>query len=71
MSLHQSVMLDEVMAALAPKADETMADGTFGAGGYSRALLAAGAKVIAFDRDPSAQRFAAAWIISRRAARRC
>jgi 16S rRNA (cytosine1402-N4)-methyltransferase len=33
-------------------------DGTFGAGGYSRALLDAGASVIAFDRDPSARRFA-------------
>jgi len=33
-------------------------DGTFGAGGYSRALLSSGAKVIAFDRDPSAAQFA-------------
>ena len=37
-----------------------MVDGTFGAGGYSRAFLAAGARVVAFDRDPSARRFAAA-----------
>ncbi len=33
-----------------------MVDGTFGAGGYSRAFLATGAKVVAFDRDPSARR---------------
>jgi 16S rRNA (cytosine1402-N4)-methyltransferase len=51
-------MLDEVLRALDPKPGETMADGTFGAGGYSRAMLAAGASVIAFDRDPTARRFA-------------
>ena len=31
-------------------------DGTFGAGGYARALLDRGARVIALDRDPSAIR---------------
>jgi 16S rRNA (cytosine1402-N4)-methyltransferase len=41
-----------------PKAGETVVDGTFGAGGYTRAFLAAGASVIAFDRDPTAARFA-------------
>jgi 16S rRNA (cytosine1402-N4)-methyltransferase len=41
-----------------PRAGKLLVDGTFGAGGYSRALLAAGASVIAFDRDPSARRFA-------------
>lgn len=55
---HQSVLLAEVIEALAPKAGEVMVDGTFGAGGYSRALLDAGARVIAFDRDPTAARFA-------------
>lgn len=50
---HIPVLLEEVMAALAPGAGDLMVDGTFGAGGYSRALLAAGAQVIAFDRDPS------------------
>ena len=35
-------------------------DATFGAGGYSRALLERGAGVVAFDRDPSAARFAQA-----------
>lgn len=55
---HRPVMLDEVMAALSPKSGELIVDGTFGAGGYSRAILAAGASVIAFDRDPSAAKFA-------------
>jgi 16S rRNA (cytosine1402-N4)-methyltransferase len=53
-SPHIPVLLDEVMAGLAPQPGETHIDGTFGAGGYTRALLAAGANVIAFDRDPDA-----------------
>jgi 16S rRNA (cytosine1402-N4)-methyltransferase len=48
------VLLDEVIAGLAPAPGAVMVDGTFGAGGYSAALLAAGARVYAFDRDPSA-----------------
>lgn len=55
---HVSVLRDEVVEALAPKPGETHVDGTFGAGGYARAILATGASVIAFDRDPSARRFA-------------
>ncbi len=51
---HVPVMLGEVLAALAPKAGETIVDGTFGAGGYTRAILDAGASVIAIDRDPDA-----------------
>ena len=51
---HVPVLLDEVLAALAPERGETMVDATFGAGGYTRALLAAGAMVFAFDRDPDA-----------------
>lgn len=42
--------------AIAP--GDVVVDGTFGAGGYTRAFLAAGAKVTAFDRDPTAARFA-------------
>ena len=53
---HISVLIDEVLAALAILPGETHVDGTFGAGGYSRAMLAAGARVIAFDRDPDAIR---------------
>jgi 16S rRNA (cytosine1402-N4)-methyltransferase len=55
---HVPVLLAEVMEALRPAPGETVVDGTFGAGGYSRAFLAAGARVIAFDRDPAAQVFA-------------
>ncbi len=51
---HVPVLLAEVVAALAPAPGETMVDATFGAGGYTRALLATGARVIAFDRDPDA-----------------
>ena len=58
-SLHAPVMLDEVLALLAPKKGASIVDATFGAGGYSRAILAAGATVVAFDRDPGARRFAA------------
>ncbi|HEY9233606.1 MULTISPECIES: 16S rRNA (cytosine(1402)-N(4))-methyltransferase RsmH [Phenylobacterium] len=55
---HTSVLLDEVLAALEPAPGKLIVDGTFGAGGYSRAFLAAGASVVAFDRDPTARRFA-------------
>jgi len=51
---HIPVLLEEVVAALAPAAGQTIVDATFGAGGYTRALLAGGARVIAFDRDPDA-----------------
>ena len=56
---HLSVLLDEVVAAIAPAPGRHVIDGTFGAGGYTRAFLAAGARVTAFDRDPTAARFAA------------
>jgi 16S rRNA (cytosine1402-N4)-methyltransferase len=55
---HKPVLLDEVVEALQPKAGQVIVDGTFGAGGYTRALLEAGANVIAFDRDPTTARFA-------------
>jgi len=55
---HVPVLLDEVLAALSPLAGKRIVDGTFGAGGYSRALLEAGAVVIAIDRDPSVKPFA-------------
>lgn len=51
---HYPVMLPEVMAALAPQSGELFIDGTFGNGGYSRAVLEAdGAHLIAIDRDPN------------------
>ena len=55
---HIPVLLAEVIEALAPRPGQTVVDATFGAGGYTRAILATGARVIAFDRDPSAARFA-------------
>lgn len=51
---HVPVLLDEVIGALAIVPGETYVDATFGAGGYTRAMLAGGAQVIAFDRDPDA-----------------
>ena len=52
---HAPVLLDEVVAGLAVQPGTTHIDGTFGAGGYTKALLGAGAgRVIAFDRDPTA-----------------
>lgn len=51
---HIPVLLDEVVSALAPSPGELMVDATLGAGGYTRALLARGARVVAFDRDPDA-----------------
>ena len=51
---HIPVLLDEVLAGLGPQADEIHVDGTFGAGGYTRAILDKGAQVYAFDRDPDA-----------------
>ena len=52
---HIPVLLDEVMEALAPIDGGVFIDGTFGAGGYTRALLERGAaQVIAIDRDPDA-----------------
>lgn len=52
---HVPVLVNDVIAALAIHDGETALDGTFGAGGYTRALLGAGAgRVIALDRDPDA-----------------
>ena len=54
-SPHVSVLLDEVVTALAPKAGARFIDATFGAGGYSRAILeAADCTVLGIDRDPTA-----------------
>lgn len=52
---HVPVLLEEVLAALAPLEGASVIDATFGAGGYSREILGAGAlRVIGIDRDPSA-----------------
>ncbi|ACG78741.1 S-adenosyl-methyltransferase [Phenylobacterium zucineum HLK1] len=55
---HVPVLMQEVVDALAPAPGRTIIDGTFGAGGYTRAILATGASVVAFDRDPTVRRFA-------------
>lgn len=54
MSPHVPVLLNEVLDALAIVPGERHVDGTFGAGGYSRAMIERGAQVYAFDRDPGA-----------------
>jgi len=64
-SPHVSVLLDEVIENLAAGPGDIIVDGTFGAGGYSRAILATGAKVVAFDRDPTVRRFAAGFPVDR------
>lgn len=51
---HVPVLLEEVIAALDPQPGDVVIDATFGAGGYTRALLDRGATVHAFDRDPDA-----------------
>lgn len=54
-SPHFPVMLPEVMEALAPADNEIFVDGTFGAGGYSAAILqAASCRLYAIDRDRTA-----------------
>jgi 16S rRNA (cytosine1402-N4)-methyltransferase len=51
---HRPVLLAEVLEALAPEPGKTIVDGTFGLGGYSRAIAGQGAHVIGIDRDPNA-----------------
>ena len=52
---HIPVMLNEVIDALAPRDGGIYVDGTFGCGGYSKAILeAADCKVFGIDRDPDA-----------------
>jgi 16S rRNA (cytosine1402-N4)-methyltransferase len=56
---HKPVMLNEVLSYLLPKDNEIYLDGTFGAGGYSKAILnLAKCSVIAIDRDDSVKKFA-------------
>jgi 16S rRNA (cytosine1402-N4)-methyltransferase len=54
---HIPVMLEEVVTRLAPRDGEVIVDATFGAGGYTKAILAAAwCRVVAFDRDITAIR---------------
>lgn len=58
---HLPVLLGPLLRAVAP-VEGIWVDGTFGAGGYARGLLAQGAgQVIGIDRDPSVFGMAAAW----------
>ena len=51
---HIPVLARQVFEHLDPNADKVIIDGTFGAGGHTRAMLAAGARVIGIDRDRNA-----------------
>ena len=58
---HIPVLLRPILTAIAPVSGVWL-DGTFGAGGYARGMLDAGAEtVIGIDRDPSAFALAASW----------
>ncbi len=53
--IHTPVLMEEAVSALVPRDGAIYVDGTFGAGGYSRALLErARCRVIAIDRDTEA-----------------
>lgn len=59
--VHQPVMVAEVLEWLQPRRGGLFVDGTLGLGGHTRALLDGGAaRVIGFDRDPSALALAGA-----------
>lgn len=63
-SAHFPVMEAEVIAALAPKRGGVYVDATFGAGGYTKAILkAADCTVYGFDRDPTAIMRAKSWAV--------
>ncbi|MDR2778092.1 MAG: 16S rRNA (cytosine(1402)-N(4))-methyltransferase RsmH [Rickettsiales bacterium] len=57
---HIPVMLDEVLDSLKPKNGDVILDGTFGAGGYSRAILEknGSCRVMGIDRDENVEKFA-------------
>jgi 16S rRNA (cytosine1402-N4)-methyltransferase len=56
---HIPVLLNEVLEYIGPKDGEIYVDGTFGAGGYTKAMLdAAGCRVFAIDCDPNVVQFA-------------
>jgi len=57
---HATVLLNEAVAALAPKEGAVVLDCTLGGGGHTEALLAKGAEVYAIDRDPRALEAASA-----------
>lgn len=59
LAFHNPVLLKEMVNNLAPKAGGVYLDATFGAGGYSRAILeSSDCKLFAIDRDETARKFA-------------
>ena len=60
---HFSVMLDQILSIITPQHGGTFIDCTFGAGGYSKAILKyPNTKVIAFDRDQSVKHTASLFL---------
>ena len=59
-SWHAPVLRDEVVRVLRPRAGQIFLDGTLGGGGHSEALLEAGARVVALDRDAESLNYARA-----------
>jgi 16S rRNA (cytosine1402-N4)-methyltransferase len=59
---HIPVLLADAIAALAPHSGGSYLDATFGAGGYTRAILEHEGRVLALDRDPRAIRDGAALV---------
>jgi len=58
LDFHKPVLINEVLQHLAPKSGEVYLDATFGAGGYTTAILeSANCKVYAIDRDETAKKF--------------
>src|SRR5438552_15693837 len=56
--MHEPVLLNEAIDALAIRPEGTYVDGTFGRGGHSRAILerlGPQRRLIALDRDPEAE----------------
>src|SRR5512137_1739820 len=54
---HQTVLLEEAVAALVTDPNGIYVDGTFGRGGHSRLLLSrlhSGARLVGIDKDPQA-----------------
>lgn len=57
--MHTPVLLNEMLKYLAPKEEGIYLDATFGAGGYSKAILeSSNCQVLAIDRDPSVIKYA-------------